>query len=309
MRDTVRAGAADRPGVYRMMSPGGEVIYVGKSKRVRSRLLSYFRGAYPEHKGARILREADRIAWDYTPNEFDALVQELRLIKQYRPRFNVALKRDAHNYAFIKVTRGPAPKLSVVRSAGSDDGGAYYGPFLGAMRVGEALRELNDALGLRDCALDTPVRFSDQVEIFTPPPRTPGCIRHEIHKCLGPCIGACSEHQYAGRVALARAFFEGTNDGPLASLTTEMQQASDRLEYERAARLRDKLQRLENAPRAVRPAPVRGGDVVLSLHGVGLRRRGPRLCHPSRMRPRHLLDSAYPRRAGRAARPRDEHLR
>jgi excinuclease ABC subunit C len=245
MRDTVRAGAADRPGVYRMMSPGGEVIYVGKSKRVRTRLLSYFRGAYPEHKGARILREADRIAWDYTPNEFDALVQELRLIKQFRPRFNVAMKRDAHNYAFIKVTRGPAPKLSVVRSAGSDDGGAYYGPFLGAMRVGEALRELNDALGLRDCALDTTIRFSDQVEIFTPPLRTPGCIRHEIQKCLGPCIGACSERAYAARVALARAFFEGTNDGPLTTLAGEMQQASDRLEYERAARLRDKIQRLE----------------------------------------------------------------
>jgi excinuclease ABC subunit C len=245
MRDSVRAGAADRPGVYRMLSPGGEVIYVGKSKRVRSRLLSYFRGEYPEHKGARILREADRIAWDYTPNEFDALVQELRLIKQFRPRFNVAMKRDAHNYAFIKVTRGPAPKLLVVRSAGSDDGGAYYGPFLGAMRVGEALRELNDALGLRDCALDTAIRFSDQVEIFTPPLRTPGCIRHEIQKCIGPCIGACSEREYAARVALARAFFEGTNDGPLTTLAGEMQHASDRLEYERAARLRDKIQRLE----------------------------------------------------------------
>ena len=245
MRETVRAGAADRPGVYRMMSPGGEIIYVGKSKRVRSRLLSYFRGAYPEHKGARILREAECIAWDYTPNEFDALVHELRLIKRYRPRFNVALKRDAHNYAFIKVTRGPAPKLAVVRSAGSDDGGAYYGPFLGALRVNEALRELNDALGLRDCALDTPVRFSDQGELFTPPARTPGCIRHEIHKCLGPCIGACSERQYSERVGLARAFFEGTDDGPLATLTTEMQQASARLEYERAARLRDKVQRLE----------------------------------------------------------------
>jgi excinuclease ABC subunit C len=245
MRESVRAGADDRPGVYRMMSPGGEIIYVGKSKRVRSRLLSYFRGAYPEHKGARILREADQIAWDYTPNEFDALVQELRLIKRYRPRFNVALKRDAHNYAFIKVTRGPAPKLVVVRSAGSEDGGVYYGPFLGALRVSDALRELNDALGLRDCAIDTTIRFSDQGEFFVGPARTPGCIRHEIQKCLGPCIGGCSESQYAARVGLARAFFEGTDDGPLESLAADMQQASARLEFERAARLRDKLHRLE----------------------------------------------------------------
>ena len=245
MRATVRAGAADRPGIYRMLSPAGEVLYIGKSKRVRSRLLSYFRCAFPEEKGARILREADAIDWEYTPSEFDALLQELRLIKRFLPRFNVFLKRDAHNYAFIKVTRGPAPKLVVVRSAGSDDGGAYYGPFLGARRVTDALRELADALGLRDCALDAPMRFSDQPDLFTISPRTPGCIRHEIHKCLGPCVGACSETQYAQRVALARAFFEGADEGPIATITTQMQDASARLEFERAASLRDKIQRLE----------------------------------------------------------------
>src|SRR5688500_9220667 len=130
MRAAVREAAADRPGVYRMLSSDGEIVYVGKSKRVRSRLLSYFRCAYPEEKGARILREASSIDWEYTPSEFAALLHELRLIKRFRPRFNVAMKRDARHYAFIKVTRGPAPKLLVVRGAGSDDGGVYYGPFV-----------------------------------------------------------------------------------------------------------------------------------------------------------------------------------
>src|SRR5919202_2002994 len=147
MRDSVRGGAADRPGVYRMLSPDGEVLYVGKSKRVRSRLLSYFRCAYPEDKGARILREAHAIDWEYAPSEFAALLHELRLIKRLRPRFNVAMKRDARHYAFIKVTRGPAPKLQVVRGAGSEDGGIYYGPFVGAQRITDAVRELSDALG------------------------------------------------------------------------------------------------------------------------------------------------------------------
>ncbi|HXQ63740.1 MAG TPA: UvrB/UvrC motif-containing protein [Steroidobacteraceae bacterium] len=246
MRAAVRAGAADRPGVYRMLSADGEVVYVGKSKRLRSRLLSYFRCAYPEDKGARILRHAESIDWEYTPSEFAALLQELRLIKRLRPRLNVALKQDGHNYAFVKITRGPAPKLAVVRSAGGDDGGLYYGPFVGARRVGDALRELNDALGLRDCAIDTAMHFSDQPDLFVLPGRTPGCIRHEIQKCLGPCIGGCSAAQYAGRVELARAFFDGDDDGPIALLTGQMHEASSRLEFERAATLRDKVQRLED---------------------------------------------------------------
>ena len=243
MRAAVRAAAADRPGVYRMLSAKGEVVYVGKSKRIRSRLLSYFRCVYPEDKGARILRHAESIDWEYTPSEFAALLAELRLIKRLRPRLNVALKRDGHNYVFVKITRGPAPKLMVVRTAIGDDG-AYYGPFVGARRVEEALRELNDVLALRDCALTSPIHFSDQGDLFVVPARTPGCIRHEIHKCLGPCVGGCSETQYAQRVEMARAFFEGTDEGPIALLTTQMQEASKRLEFERAASLRDKLNRL-----------------------------------------------------------------
>ena len=175
-----------------MLSADGEVVYVGKSKRLRSRLLSYFRCAYPEDKGARILRQAQSIDWEYAPSEFAALLRELRLIKVLRPRLNVAMKADGHNYAFIKITRGPASKLAVVRTAGGDDGELYYGPFVGARRVGEALRELNDVLGLRDCARDIRMHFSDQRDLFVLPQRTPGCIRYEIHKCLGPCVGGCS---------------------------------------------------------------------------------------------------------------------
>jgi excinuclease ABC subunit C len=246
MRTTVRDGAADRPGIYRMLSGEGEVLYVGKSKRVRSRLLSYFRCAYPEDKGARILRSAESIEWEYTPSEFAALLQELRLIKRFRPRYNVAMKRDARHYSFIKLTNGAAPKLIVVRGASGEDAAVYYGPFVGAQRVGEAVRELNDVVMLRDCRTDLKMFFSDQQELFQMSPRTPGCIRHEIAKCLGPCVGGCSAGEYDERVGLARAFLDGSDDGPLDFLRVKMERLSAELEFERAAHYRDKLQRLED---------------------------------------------------------------
>lgn len=244
MRAVVRETARNEPGVYRMVADNGEIVYVGKSKQIRSRLLSYFRASYPEDKGARILRGAVKVEWDYEPSEFAALLRELRLIKQYRPRFNVAMKRDARHYSFIKISRGAAPRLNVVRGASPDDAAVYYGPFVGAQRISEAVRELNDVLGLRDCRSDVPIFFSDQHELFQIG-RTPGCIRYEIKKCLGPCVGGCTVAEYDRQLALARAFLDGSSAGPADTLRHQMEAASDAMEFERAAIFRDKLSRLE----------------------------------------------------------------
>jgi excinuclease ABC subunit C len=243
MRASVRAECKDRPGIYRMHSADGEVVYVGKSKKIRTRLLSYFRCSFPEDKGARILRDAVRIDWEYTPSEFAALLLELQQIKRLRPRFNHAMKRDDRNFVFIKIVKSPAPKLLVVRGV-SDDSAPHYGPFQGAQAVNDAVRELHDVLSMRDCSLDTRMHFADQRELFQLA-RTPGCIRYEVKKCLGPCVGGCTETEYLERVALARSFLEGHDDGPIATLRHEMEAASDKMEFERAASMRDKLQRLE----------------------------------------------------------------
>jgi excinuclease ABC subunit C len=246
MLAVVKDTARDVPGVYRMTSADGEVIYVGKSKALRTRLLSYFRAQFPKDKGARILREAATLEWEILPNEFAALHRELRLIKQLRPRYNVAMKRDARYHAFVRVSRGPAPRFHVVRGAGTDETGTYYGPFRGALQLEEALRELNDVLGLRDCKLDQPMHFADQPDLLPLPSRTPGCIRHEIGKCLGPCVGAVREDEYLARFRAAREFLEGAHDAPLAPLRAQMQASSDALDFERAAVMRDKIQRLES---------------------------------------------------------------
>jgi len=242
----VKLNARDLPGVYEMRSADGEIIYVGKAKKLRTRLLSYFRAEYPAEKGARILREAAEIQWEYVPTEFASLLEELKRIKRYRPRMNVAGKRDARHMAFIRVARGEAASFRVVRDSGHDEGGIFYGPFHGAVQLEEALRELNDALGLRDCALDFKMHFPEQQTLFAEPPRTPGCIRHEIGKCLGPCAGAVRREEYHERFALAQAFLEGANDVPVAALKRAMDEASGRLEFERAASLRDKIERLQS---------------------------------------------------------------
>lgn len=246
MHEKVRGGVRDRPGIYRMVSPDGEILYVGKSKRLRTRLLGYFRAAYPKEKGARIIREAGEVVWEYLPSEFAALLEELRLIKRFRPRLNVMMKRDARHYAFIRISSGPAPKFMVVRSAGTDDHGTYFGPFHGAWQLEEAVRELNDVLGLRDCRLDMPMHFADQTELPLAPSRTPGCIRHEIGKCLGPCIAATTQAHYRTRLLLAREFLEGAHEAPIEMLRTAMEESSADLAFERAAQLRDKIVRLES---------------------------------------------------------------
>ena len=245
LRASVRGEAEDRPGVYRMIGSDGEVVYVGKSKRLRTRLLSYFRGDSRVDKGARILQEASSIEWAYLPNEFAALLEELRLIKRLRPRFNVALKRDARHYAFVAILRGRAPRLTVLRGMGPRVDGTVYGPFVGAERLRAALRELSDSLGLRDCALDGRMRFADQQELFPVGARTPGCIRYEVGKCLGPCIAAVTADVYGDRVRQARAFFEAADDGPIERLRNAMRDASERMAFERAGSLRDKARRLE----------------------------------------------------------------
>jgi excinuclease ABC subunit C len=241
LREHVRGSARNLPGTYRILGGRGEIVYVGKSTRVRTRLLSYFR-ATDDEKAQRLLRDAPAVDWAYEPSEFAALLQELRLIKTYRPRFNVQHKRDGR-YSFLKLVAGAAPKL-VVETAVADDSASYFGPFRGGRRIVDAVRELNDTLGLRDCPISTPIVFADQPDLFAFE-RTPRCHRHSVRRCAGPCAALCSEAEYLALVALARAFLDGGADEPLRWLERRMVEASEALQFEYAAMLRDRMQRLE----------------------------------------------------------------
>jgi len=240
LRQYVRAQAENRPGVYRMLGPEEELLYVGKSVHVRTRLLSYFRAPKGE-KAWELIRETSRVTWEYVPNEFSALVREMKLIQKWRPRFNVQHKRK-RIYAFVKVTREAAPRVLPV-SRVADDGATYYGPFPRVGALAHAIRELAHVLGLRDCPGPTSVFFDDQTELFQAG-RTPRCLRADLGTCLAPCCGRPSAAAYGRAVETARRFLEGRASGPLRDLERQMIEAADRMDFEYAAILRDRIDRL-----------------------------------------------------------------
>jgi excinuclease ABC subunit C len=224
-----------------MTGPQDEVLYVGKSVRVKSRLLSYFR-AEPREKAGKLIKNTVGISWEYVPNEFVALVKELRLIKRFMPRYNSEHKRR-RRFAFIKVTRERAPRVLPVGRI-LPDGATYFGPFPRPKHLALTLRELCQTLRIRDCPGTVPIIFGDQLEIFQGG-HTPRCLRAETGSCLGPCCGGCTMGEYSREVELARRFLEGRSKEPLRLLREEMEEASEALEYEYAALVRDRLDRLE----------------------------------------------------------------
>ncbi|HUQ15090.1 MAG TPA: UvrB/UvrC motif-containing protein [Gemmatimonadales bacterium] len=242
LRQRVRARAENRPAVYRMLDADGRIIYVGKAKRLRTRLLTYFRAEYPDDKPARILYASHDITWDYAPSEFSAYLGELRQIKQYRPHFNYRgnLTRRA---VFIKVSRGPAPRVYAGEVVTRDDA-RCYGPFRSLGRTGEAVRTLNDLLGLRDCAATMPIVFSGQGDLFGST-RQAACLRHEFGFCSGPCAGFVAERDYRAKLETAIAFLEGRTIQPIDRVVSAMQEASKADRFELAARWREKFEHLE----------------------------------------------------------------
>jgi excinuclease ABC subunit C len=242
LRAGVREHSPKFPGVYGMLGRHGELIYVGKAKSLRARLLSYFRDSR-DPKAGRILRHTHTLVWETVPDEFAALVRELELIRRHRPRFNVLGQPGRQRYCYVCLGRAPAPYAYVSRSPTGKDLGVY-GPFASAVRAGEAVRRLNDYYRLRDCAQTVAMHFADQSELF-PQDRSPGCLRLEINTCAGPCAGSCTRSGYGSHVRAAKRFLDGSDDKPLKELTALMSEASASLQFERAGALRDRLADLE----------------------------------------------------------------
>lgn len=242
LRDRVRRLAENRPGVYRMIDPAGRVLYVGKARRLRSRLLGYFRAAYPEEKAARILHASQDVQWDYVPSEFAAFLTELRQIRQHRPPLNVQYNRT-RRAIFVTVSGGSAPRLGT--SPRADRGGLRcYGPLRSVGRVAEALRTLNDLLGLRDCADRMPMVFPGQGDLFGAS-RQAACHRHGFGLCTGPCAGFVEEAEYQERMERAVAFLEGRTIHPIDRVIGPMTECAEAGDFEGAIRWRERFEHLE----------------------------------------------------------------
>jgi excinuclease ABC subunit C len=239
----VKEHAPKLPGVYAMVDARGRVVYVGKAKSLRCRLLSYFRENSRSPKAGKILDHARLLVWEEATDEFAALLRELELIQRLRPKFNVLGVPGHQRYHYLCLGKSPAPYLHVAGKPGKGTI-ACYGPLVARHHTADAARRLNDWFKLRDCPETVPLQFAEQGELF-PDDRGARCLRYDIGNCLGPCAGACTRPDYGAGVKAAKAFLDGRDRSLLAHLRQQMEDAAAAFEFERAGAIRDRLTALE----------------------------------------------------------------
>jgi len=226
------------PGSYQFKDSAGRVIYVGKAANLRSRVASYFQDPAALHpRTAAMVAAAESVEWIEVRNELEALMLEYNLIKQHRPRFNVRL-RDDKSYPFLAVTVDEEWPRAVVMRGTKRKGTRYFGPFAHAWAIRETLDLLLRTFPVRTCSAG---KFNQHKRLGRP------CLLFHIEKCSGPCVGEVDEATYASHVGHLCAFLDGETDAVVVQLRTEMEEASAALEYERAARVRDRLGSVQRA--------------------------------------------------------------
>ena len=243
------------PGVYRMLDRESRVLYVGKARNLRARVSNYARPS-AQHSGriARMISMTASMMFLTTRTETEALLLEQNLIKQLKPKFNVLL-RDDKSFPNILVTGDhPYPQIKKHRGAKKEKG-AYYGPFASAGAVNRTLNQLQRVFLLRNC---TDSMFSTRMR---------PCLQYQIKRCSGPCVGLISETDYAQTVKDAERFLSGRSTDIQAELASHMQQASEDMEFERAAALRDRIRAMTQVQTAqgINPRNVDEADIV-ALH-------------------------------------------
>jgi excinuclease ABC subunit C len=247
----------DQPGVYRMLGDGGEVLYVGKARSLKKRVVQYAQGRFHTQRIAHMVDLTRSMEFVTTRTETDALLLEINLIKQLKPRFNVLL-RDDKSFPEIVIRREhPAAQLRKHRGAHTIKGD-YFGPFASAWAVNRTLNTLQKAFLLRSC--------SDSVYET----RTRPCMLHQIRRCAAPCTGLVSLEDYAALVDQAEQFLRGKSRAVVARMAEEMQAAAEEMEFERAARLRDRIRALASIAQEqqINPETVEEAD-VFALHAEG----------------------------------------
>ncbi|MDA0269982.1 MAG: excinuclease ABC subunit UvrC [Chloroflexi bacterium] len=223
----------DKPGVYIMRDARGDVVYIGKARRIRDRVRSYFGSAHSLEPKVRALTESVRtIEHVVTGNEAEALHLEATLVKRYQPIHNVRLKDDKH-YPYLKIdVQSPWPRVTITRRV-ADDGARYFGPYASAGSVRQTLDVVKKLFPWRSCTK----------EITGTDPRP--CLDYYIKRCIAPCTAFCTPEEYAEVIDQTILFLEGRSDDVKRHVRTEMERASNTLDFERAGRLRDQLLAIE----------------------------------------------------------------
>lgn len=237
-----------KPGCYIFRDKEGKPLYVGKAANLRSRVRSYLRkSSNVGIRIARMLAKAQDVDWIVTENELEALILECNLIKEHRPPYNVRL-RDDKSYPYILITKEPFPRVLFTRNP-KRDAGQCFGPFSSAFAVRDTLRLLHKTFRLIPCG-----------KSFTGEPVQRPCLYHHMGQCMAPCAGLANQGEYAEEIRRVTLFLEGKSDELLSTLQTEMQACAEKLEFEKAARLRDLIESVQTLMERQRVVNPEGGD-------------------------------------------------
>src|SRR5215510_16387560 len=251
----------DQPGVYLFRDEQGDLLYIGKAAVLSNRVRSYFQkgGDHSQKTGILVSHIAD-LETIVTRSELEALILESNLIKQHRPRFNVVL-RDDKQYPYLRLPiKEHFPRLSIVRRV-QQDGALYYGPYTPAGALRETLRVIKKAFPLATCTIEIDGKAER------------ACIEFEIKRCMAPCTGHLSKGDYRQIVEQVRQFLEGRDRELLDDLRLQMAAAAEREEFEEAARLRDRLFKIERTLEKQRITQTTATDqdvIGIARHGTAV---------------------------------------
>ena len=245
------------PGVYRMLDAQARVLYVGKARNLKARVSNYARPTGHSSRIARMISETSQMMFLTTKTETEALLLEQNLIKQLKPRYNVLLRDDKSFPNILVTTKHEFPQIKKHRGAKKENG-AYYGPFASAGAVNKSLNQLQRVFQLRNCS---DAMFET---------RTRPCLQYQIKRCSGPCVGRISARDYQASVKDAQRFLSGKSTEIQESLASQMAQASEAMEFERAAALRDRIRAMTQVQtnQGINPRTVSEADVI-ALHIEG----------------------------------------
>ena len=242
------------PGVYRMLDSESRVLYVGKARNLRARVSNYARPSGHSGRIARMISNTASMMFLTTKTETEALLLEQNLIKQLKPKFNVLLRDDKSFPNILVTATHDYPQIKKHRGAKKEKGN-YYGPFASAGAVNRTLNQLQRVFLLRDCS---DAMFES---------RSRPCLQHQIKRCSAPCVGKISPDEYRKTVQDAEKFLNGKSTDIQGRLASEMAQASEAMEFERAAALRDRIKALTQVQTAqgINPQGVAEADII-ALH-------------------------------------------
>ncbi|HPU95079.1 MAG TPA: GIY-YIG nuclease family protein, partial [Candidatus Gracilibacteria bacterium] len=245
---TVLKNLPDKPGVYKMIDSGGRVIYIGKAKNLKKRVGSYFQKTKTfSTRTQKLVENVDDISYTVVNSELEALILELNLIKELRPKYNILLKDDK-NYVYIKITKEDFPRIQIVRKI-DDRKATYFGPKTSKAKVEKTFQMLKKVFHFRHCNLDIEALEDKnkqlQVKVSHETIKYP-CLDYYIKRCSAPCIANISKEEYNEAIENIKRFFEGHHDEIIKNIKKQMMELATNKEFEKAARLRDTLQSIES---------------------------------------------------------------